>query len=203
MFRRAIPLALLGLAGASLLAIALSARDSETSQLWASVYVEAVEAEHYESLEAMRDAADAVVVGRIVSTAAGRVFGDPPEDFVQYVTAVVEIDRLLSGSVEEIAPGALQLEIMVSDPAQMDDVLRLAPRSESVFFLRHKATEAERLGAPPEVVAAETKFYRLVTLRGVVWNESGLAAAHQADHDDFLTELAGRPFEEVVMASTP
>ncbi len=200
MYRRVIPLALVG-ALMGLLAVTLTIRDSDTSRLWSTVYVEAVEAEHYESLASMRDASDAVVVGRILSTSAGRIFGDPPEDFVQYVTAVVEVDRVLSGNIVEIAPQAIQLEIMVSDPAEMDGVLALVPRNESVFFLRHKAKEAERLGMPSEMVAAETPFYRLVMLRGVVWNESGQAAVYRGDHVDFLTQLAGQPFEEVIRLS--
>lgn len=175
----------------------------DTSQFWASVFLEANEAERYESLAAMRDAADAVVVGHIASVTKGRIFGDPPEDIVQYVTAVVEVERVLKGQVEEVAPNRIQLEIMVPGSASIDELVVATPASRSVYFLRHKGTELKALGAPIEIVAADQLYYRLVILRGVVWESGGQANVTDTGEPDFLTELGGQPMADVIRASTP
>lgn len=202
---RHISAVLLGLAAAAVLAITLlpESPGAATARFWTSLFLEAREAEHYDSLAAMRDASDAVVVGRITSVTKGRIFGDPPDDVVQYVTAVVEVESVLKGQLKEVAPNRIQLEIMVPGAATLDDLVASTPVSRSVYFLRHKASELEALGAPADVVAADQLFYRLVILRGVIWESADAAHGMDAGEPDFLTQLNGRAMNEVIRASTP
>lgn len=200
--RRVVAIAGIAVVASVGVALATARQNLDTAGFWASVYLEANEAEHYDSLPQMRDAADAVVLGSITEVTLGRVFAFPPADTVQYVTAVVQVDRVLSGQVQRDSSGHVLLEVMLPTPGLANDVIASTPRNQSIFFLRHKATELANLGAPADVVAADELFYRLVTLRAVVWTDSGKAAVHPGEVPDFLTALGGRPFDEVVRGAT-
>ncbi len=155
----------------------LSANVASPREFWSRTFLVAREAEHYESLADMIAAADAVVRGRIVGFERGRVFGNPEQGEAHYASAFVAVDEVLAGSVPERHRQQLTLEILLPDPTAFDALQAEFPSVETVFFLRHKGTEAERLGWGPEGVAAEADYYRLVVLRAVAWNNGGAGLA--------------------------
>jgi hypothetical protein len=108
-------------------AVGTGRQNLDTAGFWASVYLEATEAEHYDSLPEMRDAADAVVLGSITAVTPGRTFAFPPDDVVQYVTALVQVDRVLSGEVRKDSSGHVLLEVLLPNPQRWRTTLLPQP----------------------------------------------------------------------------
>ena len=146
---------------------------SEPTDVWAPLRVVGpLEAEHYPTIEAMRDSADAVVAGSFVSFGT-RVFqGDAVEDVLVYLVAMVRVDEVLAGSLpDRTVPVEFLVPSAVADDAPVLATLSATlPRTELVFFLRHKRGDGE------------AGRYRVVNSTGL-W-----AATGRSDLDTPLTE---------------
>ncbi|MCA2219245.1 hypothetical protein [Jidongwangia harbinensis] len=130
---------------------------ARSADSFAMLRLEASEAEHYDSLAAMKRSADAIVMGRVVSFGVSRtVRGDHPLDVVVYGSAVVDVRRQVSG---RDLGGSVAVEFLL--PYQPADAAKQAaafnaelPRGEALMFLRHKG-------------GAEAGRYRLVNSAGL------------------------------------
>ena len=152
---------------------------------WADVTVDAVELEHYDSLATLSAGVDAAVVGRILGVAAGRSFGAASSGHaLHYAAVTIEVDEVATGSLPERHAARLTLEVpLFGGPETLQAVSASLPREPSLFFLRNKG-------------GAEEDFYRLAIMRGVVVDRDG--AAEVPPGDDFMTELDGLAFTDVV-----
>jgi hypothetical protein len=161
-----------------------SNRDRRLLTGWADTVVDALELEHYATLADMTRGADAVVLGRVASVAAGRAFGEAGSA-LHYAAVTLTVDEAVAGSLPGEHETQLTLEVpMFGGPGQLDALGSTLPTAESLFFLRNKGGE-------------EADLYRLVVMRGVVVNRDGIAEVAPGD-DDFLDALGGTPFDEVV-----
>lgn len=141
---------------------------------WEPLRLTGNEMEWYDSAEAMADAADLVVVGRITGFRPGRQAGaeDPVAGPVQFVDAVVAVDEVLGGSAPRgPAPaGALAVEFLapVGAPDQLRgylaDLRPLVDRGTVVLFLRDKGTAVA--GVPP--FPQEAGLLRVINSYGLV-----------------------------------
>lgn len=159
----------------------------------------AFEVERYQSLAAMAGAADAVVLGRIVSVSEGPRGGDPgnPADSFATQDVIVEVDEVLSGSLPETDRQRVRLQSPSITVAQTE----LLPSSPALFFLRSRELEAERLDLPPEQAQKEIGLYRIVSSQGLLADVNGkvYAAAVERDHgSEFPLELEGLSFSAIV-----
>lgn len=193
-------LVIIGL-GALAIAVAAGPRYESVAQsadFWGSLGLAYDEVEHFSSLGEMAKAADAVVLGAIEDVSEGRVFGEQG-DTVTYASAIVRVERLLRGSLPPEHSKTLTLEVMLPMDTSVDMVRAQLPPNRSVFFLRNKGVDAQRFGHSPEVQTAERPYYRLVVQRGVVADVNGRATAPGwTDTVDFMSNVEGKPFDEVV-----
>ena len=165
---------------------------------WSSAVVDADEVETYASLAALTTEADAVVRGRVVAIAPGRVFGDPHGEALHYAAATLHVGDIVAGSLPAAHTRELTLEIPLFDgPQSIGQLQASLPWAESLFFLRNKGVSAEMAGLPPEIQSAEAPYYRLAIFRGVIVNDGGRAATLPGERD-FLDALDGMPFAELV-----
>jgi hypothetical protein len=156
--------------------------------------LQATEIEAHASLGELVRSADAVVRGRIVSVAPGRVFGDHAGARLHYAAATLRVDELLGGELAPRDAAALTLEIpLFGGPASIAD---LPDWGDGVFFVRSKATSAREAGMSLERQAEEAAYYRLVTFGGLVVDDAGVAATDPGA--PLLADLAGLPFDEAV-----
>ena len=164
---------------------------------WARAVVDANEVESYRSLAELTRGADAVVRGRVVSVAPGRVFGDVGGEALHYAAATVRVGELLAGRLPPGHSSELTLEIPLFDGPESIGLLQASlPATESIFFLRNKGESARVAGLPARVRDAETAYYRLAFFRALIVNAGG-AAATLPGEDDFLASLESLPFDEV------
>lgn len=119
---------------------------AEAVDVWAPLRVMgALEAEHFPSIAAMRDSADAVVTGTFVSFGTRLFHGDAAEDVLVYLVATLRVDEVLAGS---LAARTVPLEFLVPSAAAQDapvlaTLATTLPRAEMMFFLRHKRGNGE------------------------------------------------------------
>lgn len=126
--------------------------------MWAPLRViGALEAERYPSIEAMRDSTDAVVAGSFVSFGTRSFHGDAAEDVLVYLVATLRVDEVLAGILTEpTVPLEFVVPSAVAEDAPVLGTLAASlPRTEMVFFLRHKRGDGE------------TGLYRLVKSTGL------------------------------------
>ena len=151
---------------------------------WSDTVVEALELEHYATLPELVHGSDAVVRGRVVDVAPGRVFGDPERSALHYAAVTIVVEDVAVGSLLAGDATTLTLEVpLFGGPETLEGVLSSLPRDESLFFLRNKGGD-------------EAEFYRLVVMRGVVVNRDG--AAEVTPGDAVLDDVAWTPFDELV-----
>lgn len=119
---------------------------SGITDVWAPLRVVGpLEAEHYPTIEAMRDSADAVVAGSFVSFGT-RVFqGDAVEDVLVYLVAMVRVDHVLAGSLPQrtVPVEFLVPSVVAQEAPVLASLAETLPRTELVFFLRHKRGDGE------------------------------------------------------------
>ena len=179
-------------------AAAPSTRPAGGIAVWSDSVVDADEVEQYASLAEMTRSADAVVRGRVVAVAPGRVFGDAAGDPLHYAAATVRVEELLAGTLPGPDGRQLTLEIPLFDgPGELDRLGAALPGAESIFFLRNKGESARLARQDAATVRVESAYHRLVVFLAVVVNEGGRAAVIPGD-GDFLDALDGAPFADVV-----
>jgi hypothetical protein len=198
-----VPIASFVAAGMLAVAFGVFAAGSRTdagagASVWEGAVVEAMELEGYTSLAEMARSADAVVRGQVVAVEPGRIFGEPTGTQLHYAAATIRVEEVLAGGLPSRDADRVTLEIPLFDgPHQIAGLQDGLPWAETVFFLRSKAESARDAGMSREAQLAETGYYRLVTMRALLVNEEG-SAVPMTDSPDFLAELEGIDFEEVV-----
>lgn len=166
-------------------------------------------AEEYSTLGDLANEADMVVVGRISEIERGRELvaapefvGDPVVDdlaFVRFALARIEVERVLTKDV--VAGPNIDVEILIIRWDQVELLQERLPNDRALFFLRHKADEADG------------RYFRLVNVhQGLIGSDAGttvIPGQHdhgtqdpgQHDHADteyFLADMNGRNFDEVI-----
>lgn len=142
--------------------------------------VDVTELESFANMDEISRSVDAVVRGRIVAVAPGRVFGDRSRAALHYAAATLRVDSLVAGDLPGPDARELTLEIpLFGGPASIDD-LQTTFGGEALFFLRSKATSAQVAGASRGETERDAGFYRLVVFGAVVPNHAGRAAVTDA-----------------------
>ncbi len=160
----------------------------------AGVHAEIEEVEHYDSIEAITEASDAVVLGHVIDVRPGRRVGG-----CGYAAATVQVDALLAGTLAP--PSRDQLILEYSDfCGEMPELGETIPRQPGVFFLRNKGVETRmfRPDATAAEIAIESAFWRTVILAGTVVNRNGAVDVPETMNAPFLAQLKGLPFDDFV-----
>lgn len=139
-------------------------KDGTDEAFWDTLRIKAFEAEKYETLAEMGEAADVVVIGRLTDFRANRQFqGDASQDVITYAAVDVKIEKVVRGE----APGStITLEFMLPAPpkrvpAVVEAQRERMPKGKTVMFLRHKRGEGE------------SGLYRLVNSYGLWISDRG------------------------------
>lgn len=152
-----------------------------------------VEVEHYRSLRAMTRAADAVVLGRIISAEPGRIFAG-----CGYTAATLEVERVLARRIAVPRP-TLTIEYF-SFCGAFPKLGEEVPAERGIFFLRNKGVDiaAENANATAHEIEVESQFWRRVITAGTIVEREGVAHLPSTYNAAFLQRLEGRPFNEVL-----
>jgi hypothetical protein len=161
--------------------------------LTTSVSRATVEVEHYRSLGAMARAADAVVLGRIVSAEPGRIFAG-----CGYTAATLEVERVLARRVAVPRP-TLTIEYF-SYCAALPKLGGEIPAERGIFFLRNKGVDiaGENAAATAQEIEVESQYWRRVITAGTIVERDGVAHLPSTYNAAFLQRLEGRPFNDVL-----
>lgn len=146
-----------------------------------SSLVQPSEVEPAGSLAEMTRSADAVVVGRIASVAAGRTFGGRSGHPLHYGAATVEVTSVLSGGLPSRDAQRFVLEVPLFEGPGSISQLAATEGIEAIFFLRAKS---------------DAGYYRLTNFGAVVANEQGMAVT--TDGPAAVQSLGGIGFDEVL-----
>ena len=151
------------------------------------------EVSHFDSLEEMLDASDAVVTGRVRTVALSRIIGaEPGENGLGYVRVELDVDRVIAGE----APALVPLEFIAWGSPDAAGVLverleRQLPVDSVLVFLHAKrgANEAGlyRVTNSTGLWAPTTRSLLDSPLRMDTPRASGLYAAELAG----ITDVAG------------
>lgn len=164
---------------------------------WTAVTYAGTEHEFFEDAKDMFASADLVVVGRLSGMVPGRVFGEPElDDAAYYMAGALEIEEIIKGG-ENLRQQGLTLETFTFERSAVDHLVATYPTERGLFFLRNKGTTARLLDLAPQIVAEESKYYRLVATRGLV-RDLGAGPSQIGARDEYLPELAQGSFADVV-----
>jgi hypothetical protein len=194
-------------------AVGAQARAADRSErFWRALWFGHASSPHYDSLAALKAGSDVVVLGRIVRVEEGRIFGDPhpanptpEEELVRYVTATVEIDRVLAGATVEPGVDTLNLELPMPRKDVLTEILGNKPDEPAVFFLFNAGLMAAAQGRPASVQQIERDYYALVAFGAVVRSLGGKATPIDAPELEFLHEFESETFDRFIerIQSTP
>jgi hypothetical protein len=140
------------------------------------------EVEQYDSLDAAAEAASAVVMAEVVDVRMTRVIEGEGGDRLYMIGVIVRPVEILDGALGEASQQQLTVEFTGGgeDPAAaVEQMKSQLPERESVWFLRSKAEEGERLleelkqaGRTPSAdwvraVKGDRPYYRVVSSQGL------------------------------------
>jgi hypothetical protein len=166
-----------------------------SERFWSTFALDAVEAEHFESLAEMSASADAVVIATITKVTPGRVILAGQDDGFQYMNLSLRVDSQLAGAPLE---ADFVLEMMLPEGASADRVNALLPAERQILFLRSKEREAATLNYPARLIPREHGLYRLINLgQGRYSDLYGKVDAPRDAEDDWVQKLRGTPFERL------
>lgn len=190
---RAMPL-LVGFAVLSLFAVnTIGAQSRDRSDhFWSRVYFRGVQAEHYDSLADMTKASDAVVLGRITLIQPSRSWIADPElgddGIAFYAKATIHVDDVVAGHVQASGPGAVSLEIFLTNWKAFSQFAASVPPERALFFLRRKPDTS-------------LPYYMLVTVEQGYVRDFGYALPPVGSEDPWLSKLSEMRFDDVVAAA--
>ena len=159
------------------------------------VAADVIEANHYDSLAAMTQDADAVVLGRVVEAVPGRVFSG-----CGYTAATVEVEQVLAGHLPSASQKRLSLEYFGFCTTPLPQLGKEIPAERAVFFLYNKGLDLSRLrpSATASEIAHEAAFWGLVILAGTAVDLDGRVHVPQTLSAPFLAKLEGTSFAQFV-----
>jgi hypothetical protein len=152
---------------------------------------------HYDSLAALTKGSDAVVVGSItgMSIDADRYQGYNLGPGGIFINMTIKIDQTLAGTVNEFAPGEINLDIY-ADSSQYDRFAAGLPNERAIFFLRNEytmATEAQQPHVPNDKL-----YYVVINDQALIRDVGGSAVPASPEDGNFGGKIAGAPFMTVV-----
>lgn len=176
----------------------------DAGSVWGALYsdVAGVEWELEESLTAMVDSADVVVLATVASARQGRIVGDPDEGYYwgvslgYNVSAFLDVEEVLKGRL--VMGGRPEVEFFVFDAADVEGVIKELPGQRGVFALRNKGENARIRGQSGAVVQRESQYYRLISSQGFFLVEGGKVRTPARDEDDWTASQRGRSIEAFV-----
>jgi len=172
--------------------------------------VNGIDAETYDSLEGMTQAADVVAVGVLEDVTRGRTFvadreiaariGDPyyDEAFAYYALANLRVREVVVGD-SSLVGSTLPVEIFASQRGKLEQLLAQPALDTGLFFLRSKGAEARALGFSNAAQQAEQPYFRLVTSTALVRDFDGIAATLPGA-DEFLARFDATRFDDALVA---
>ncbi len=162
----------------------------------APVRAEAEEVEAYASLPELVRAADAVVLGQVISAEKGRSFGG-----CGYTSAILRVDEVLAGTVPPQS-SMVTLEYFGGCGPEIPQLGREIPADRGVFFLRNKGVDLRKFqaGATQAEIEAEAGFWRLAIAAGSAVDAAGRVGVPITANAPFLEAFEGRPFAELIDA---
>lgn len=163
-------------------------------------FYQAIEKEHYQSLDEMALAADAVVVGRVVAVSSGRVFGEEQQDRVAYGTTQLQVEEVLMAVPAAAVERVISLEVMLPYEGAESVLEQRLPTERGLYFLRNKGLAVERQGYSAVVQRDNAPYWRLVSSQGLFETADGritvpMVPAHE---EGFPAGLAGTGFASAV-----
>jgi hypothetical protein len=170
----------------------------ESDHFWDALHIHAGEVEHYASWQTIVPTADIVVVGTIEAASYGRRRGSDSDGWAHYANLTVYSYEVLAGA-ERVPPGGIQVEMLLPSRTALMTIERSEPSERVVLFLRDKHAEAKRLGLPPDQVALEEGYFRLVQQEAVVREIDGKVRLRSPDTGVY-GDWAGQAFEEFIDA---
>jgi hypothetical protein len=154
---------------------------------------------HFDSLAALTRGSDAVVVGTITGmrVEADRYKGQNLGPGGLVITMTLKIEQALAGTVNEFAPGEINLDVYVADSSQYDRFAAGIPNERAIFFLLNEYTEATQAQQPH--LPNDKLYYLIIDDQALIRDVSGTAVpANPLDDFPVGGTVAGRPFPAVI-----
>ncbi|MBA3779975.1 MAG: hypothetical protein H0X16_11895 [Chloroflexi bacterium] len=172
-----------------------------SDRFWGTLSFQTPSGVAFESLEGLSEYSDAVVLGRIVGIDKGRVFGelepeapDPEEGRVHYLTARLDVERLLRG---ELVPGSerqLKLELPMPNEDKFQELAANAPSERGVYFLFNAGHSAAQNNLSKQRQEADREYYALVAVGAQAREMDGKVHGLGNPDLDFLEQYEGDAF---------
>ncbi|MEO5964753.1 MAG: hypothetical protein ABIR11_04750 [Candidatus Limnocylindrales bacterium] len=156
------------------------------------VLADVEESEHFESVDAMTAAADAVVLGQVVRVGKG-----PGGGTCGFTPTIVRVDEVLAGGVGAFVR-EITLEYFDCGPGlTLGDQI---PAERGVFFLRNKGVELRRRHpeAPADRIDAAAGVWRLVVIAGTIVDRGGQAHVPETSNSAWLGAWEDRSFKDLL-----
>lgn len=170
----------------------------QADRFWNALYIHGAQVEDHETWRALAEAADVVVLGTIASADYGRRRGSDRDGWVHYGHLRIAIQETLRG--DDLVPSdGLVVEVLLTSEGAFAAMDQAPPGERLVIFLRHKESEAKRMGLPDDQVALERGYFRVVQPEAVVRDRNGQAHPRMRS-DSLYGDWYGKPFDDFVAA---
>ncbi|MGI8533482.1 MAG: hypothetical protein ACR2LP_01195 [Candidatus Limnocylindrales bacterium] len=174
---------------------------ARSDAFWVPLTYQAVFIDQFESLDAMVERTDLIVVGRVVGIELDRIHEAPGGIDFHFMTVTVETDAVLSGSVETLTPGQIEVELFLPDFSKLDQLRANLPDHRHLLFLLNAGLTAQRHERPEEEWEAGRFTYLPPNFQAVLRDIDGQVHRVPMAPDDlagFPSGLEGDDFDALV-----
>lgn len=186
------------LVAAGVMAVPIDPRTEQADRFWDALWVHGAQVEDHESLGALAEASDVIVLGTLASADYGRRRGSDRDGWVHYGHLRIAVHEILRGA-GLVPPDGIVVEVMLASDRAFAAMDQVPPGERLVMFLRHKESEAKRLALPDDQVALERGFFRVVQPEAVVRDREGQVHPRMRA-DNLYGDWYGKPFDDFVAA---
>ncbi len=175
-----------------------------SDRFWELLAVNGSPMAHFETLDAMADESDLVVVGRIVNVTPGREVRDldaetegyaREEASVYFADATLVVDEALKGD-----PGTdVKLQLLLPQPGVLEQVQPDLPTERGIYFLRDMGAYFAKENPESGLATTLKGTYDFVSPQGLIRDLNGAVGVAADEGDTFLHEMSQRTFEVVLV----
>lgn len=181
----------------------VQAATAHSDHFWGLLAVNGSPTAHFDTLDAMADDSDLVVVGRILRVTPWREVRDlgaeaegyPREEAsVYFANATLVVDEALKG----IPSKAVQLQLLLPKPGVLEQIQQDLPTERGIYFLRDMGAYFAKENPKSGLATTLKDTFDFVSPQGLIRDLHTTVGVTADEGDAFLTAMTRRTFPDVV-----
>lgn len=181
----------------------IQAANARSEHFWGLLAVNGSPIAHFDTLDAMADDSDIVVVGRIVRVTPGREIRDlgaEAEGFLREEASVYfgEATLVVDDALKGIPGKAVKLQLLLPQPGVLEQIREDLPTERGIYFLRDMGAYFAKENPNSGLTTTLKETFDFVSPQGLIRDLNTTVGVSADEGDAFLIAMTHRTFSDVL-----